>query len=329
MLSPLSDENTLLNLLCSNIVSKILPAKAYAQYSQGAISKEFLLPHVKRIKEISASYTEFNAPAELSIADAESYALYYLPINFIKVLRALSHCRIDSTKQISMLDFGAGPGTASLAAKANFKNIAAITQIEKSLSMQKVSQKLSEHNINYSSGLESSSGQFDLIICANSINELNFANAGKVLIQLISRLKEEGVLMLLEPALLKITRDMMKLRDILLSHISVIYPCTHNNFCPLLQNEKEWCHTELDWQRPLLTRQLDELLGFNKHKLKTSLFIFKKGGSPIQGERVINFPVKRKYGKETMLCGPNGLRNYTAPKQRKDIENYSLIENND
>ena len=321
-----NDENVVLNSLCLRILNTFLPAKASEQYLQGAIAEEFLKPYISNLKNISRQYTELQAPAELNLQDAKSYALYFLPVNFVKVLRVFAHTQLNAEQPLRILDFGAGPGTATLAAQTHFKNISQITLVEKSKAMRQVAAELLPAAVSILSDIKEVKSSFDLILCANSINELAPDLARRTMQLLSEKLNPGGVLILLEPALFEITRRMMSLRDYLKDSLSVIYPCTHCNSCPLLAIEKEWCHTEIDWQRPLLTRQLDKLLSFNKHKIKTSVFVFKKAETIAAGARVVNFPVKRKFGKELWLCSESGLEKKIIDKQDKMIDNYSFLE---
>jgi hypothetical protein len=71
----------------------------------------------------------------------------------------------------------------------------------------------------------------------------------------------------------------------------------------LAQSATDWCHGTLEWEQPPLHRQLDQLLGFNKHRIKFSCFIFQDAAELGSGVRVLTPPEKGRSGVEALLCG--------------------------
>ena len=71
----------------------------------------------------------------------------------------------------------------------------------------------------------------------------------------------------------------------------------------LASSESDWCHGTLNWLRPKLITQLDHLLGFNKHRIKYSSFLFRRESEPLGGFRVITPAEKGPRGREVTLCG--------------------------
>jgi hypothetical protein len=71
----------------------------------------------------------------------------------------------------------------------------------------------------------------------------------------------------------------------------------------LASSSTDWCHGTIEWRQPKLNAQFDDLLSFNKHRIKYSAFLFQRGGSLKDGVRVISAPSKERAGIETLLCG--------------------------
>jgi hypothetical protein len=71
----------------------------------------------------------------------------------------------------------------------------------------------------------------------------------------------------------------------------------------LVSSETDWCHGSIEWRQPKLNAQLDDLLSFNKHRIKYSAFLFQKGGALLEGIRVITEPVKERDGIKAVVCG--------------------------
>jgi ribosomal protein RSM22 (predicted rRNA methylase) len=328
MLNQLANENILLQKLSNLVVKNLLPTEAFRQYELGKIGNQYLLPYCNIIKNISEQYTTLNYSKRLEIDDAIAYALYYMPINFVKVLRAINLCELDNSKVINILDFGAGTGTATLAVSALFDKFNAVA-VEKSFAMQEVLKKLITSNIVIKEKITDLNCKFELIVCANSINELSDELAYKTFSELNNYLADDGYFIIIEPALKSVTQRIMSFRDWLLENtdLNIYYPCTHANNCPMLVNDKDgWCHTELSWQKPSLVAQIDQLTGFNKHRLKTSVLIFSKRKIDYSGFRVVNFPKKQKKGIELTLCSDKRYKNTTvSSKLGKKIQNYSWL----
>jgi hypothetical protein len=153
---------------------------------------------------------------------------------------------------------------------------------------------------------------FDLIIAANVLNELSTASSNELLESLVNRLADNGILLLLEPALLAPTRSLMASRDFLIaqhSELVPIFPCTHRRQCPMrAQSKHDWCHGSLegsgrDFASSQLVRQIDSLLGFNKHRIKYSAIILQRGGSLRGGYRVLRDAERSSQGISVNLCG--------------------------
>jgi hypothetical protein len=88
-------------------------------------------------------------------------------------------------------------------------------------------------------------------------------------------------------------------------------------------SKEDWCHGTISWERPLFIQQLDELLEFNKHRLKYSAFIFKHATTPSPRKnyyRVIAPGIRSKKGIEATLCGPDFFGEVRLkPTERSDF----------
>jgi len=307
-------------LIERHIVSQLLPPAAQAQYSSGDISHAELRRHAAEIASLSRAYTAhvvgstLSAPVQGQLS-AEAYTLYYTPINAAKVLHLLPQVA-PLPHSLRLLDFGSGPGTAALAFLAGLECCLDVHCVETSPAMRSVAQRLLESwrgassvsRLSVSSAMPArDAGEFDIIIAANSVAELGEDQSRSTLEELVARLSPNGILILLEPGQQAHTRRLMQLRDWLVASLTPIYPCTTAEACPMLAaSADDWCHTSLTWRQPPLSRQLDKLLGFNKHRIKFSAFIFQRGAPLREGLRVITAPEKTPRGITAILCGPGG-----------------------
>jgi ribosomal protein RSM22 (predicted rRNA methylase) len=317
------------------LATTLLSPQGAAQYEQGKVAQTELRIFAERIAQFSASYVACQSPAIRSEEDAAAYALYYLPINLVKVLHLLGKCPAEMrSRPLRVLDFGCGPGTASLALLESFPLPSVLTLVDRSSAMLALASKLlntwslkkGTAPLAFSTlqALEASQ-EYDLIFACNVLNELSHAEQKRLCDKLLSQLSTDGVLLLLEPALQRSTRQLMQLRDMLLlerQDLVPIFPCTRRDACPMLQaSPTDWCHGTLQWDEPKLSRQLDEMLGFNKHRLKYSAFLFQKNGHVREGLRVITGAQRSKRGFESLVCGQEFYGTLSLPKRNQTERN--------
>jgi hypothetical protein len=133
------------------------------------------------------------------------------------------------------------------------------------------------------------SGSYDVIILANTLNELfprspdPTERCAKLIRMLLERLDPAGALIIVEPALREVTRNLHRLRDALVAQrVCTVYsPCLHENPCPALFKEEDWCHEERPWRPPPWIVAIDEVVGFIKDALKFSYVILRRDGRTI------------------------------------------------
>lgn len=299
------------------LIECLLPPEAVAQHSQGRIAQRFFAPYEESIRKLSKHYVaQSRTSPQIASNDGVAYALYFTPINFAKMMLLLEQIPGDFfSKPRRILDYGCGPGTASLAL-AEFlsdqqpANIVAadISVVMRGIAQRLLTQKFSKtkHYIEICTPTNVN-GEFDLIMAANVFSEMNEQKQIELALLLCDKLTDDGVLIILEPALFKETRNAMLLRDILLkahSELVPLFPCTRSDDCPMLAKEPEnWCHGTLRWDEPLLTRQLDTMTGFNKHRIKYAGFVFQRNGTMRAGYRVLQEAVRSKRGISLTICG--------------------------
>jgi hypothetical protein len=130
-----------------------------------------------------------------------------------------------------------------------------------------------------------------VIIVANTLNEVYRQSNHRLerqvqLVQtLLDCLHPHGSLLLVEPALKQkhTSRELHALRDRLLTlNACTIYsPCLHEQRCPALVKQHDWCHEERPWIAPPWVTILDRAIGFIKDALKFSYLVLRKDGRTI------------------------------------------------
>ncbi|MCR5046968.1 MAG: small ribosomal subunit Rsm22 family protein, partial [Treponema sp.] len=100
------------------------------------------------------------------------------------------------------------------------------------------------------------------------------------------RLEDDGLLILMEPALLATSRALIELRDSIIgSGMNLVSPCLQSLApCPALENPKATCHFQFDWKMPKVVADLARLAGLNRADVKMTYFIFSKSAGDSFGQ---------------------------------------------
>jgi ribosomal protein RSM22 (predicted rRNA methylase) len=221
---------------------------------------------------------------------------------------------IQADAPLRVLDVGSGPGTASLAAldwmqapsrRHRRIEVTAVDSVRPALDEAQHLWNLycranaTEHARLHCvrSDLERNawvkciddSNPYHVIIIANTLNELYRSSSDPVQLQvrliqvLLERLDHHGALVIIEPALRQTTRILHRVRDQLLAlgACTIYSPCLHEQSCPALIKEDDWCHEERPWTPPSWISAIDQEVGFIKDALKFSYVILRKDGARI------------------------------------------------
>jgi len=234
-----------------------------------------------------------------------AYVHYYLPVNAEKVARVLKEmdAYAPSKQKPRVLDYGCGPGTASIA-KLLHGPVADLTLVDV------VDEALDDAGF-FCRALgveprrmhEVPDERFDLILAANVFSEH--------LAPLQEHLTDQGHLVVVEPALQTSTRKLMKWRDDAVARgYKVAAPCLGREKCPMLEREDLWCHQDVPWPRPASVAEIDRRVGLTKESLKYSYVVLTKNGgtlADLDGDvRVVSNLHKEKGKAWAWVCGRSG-----------------------
>lgn len=259
-------------------------------------------------KALSLSFTSEREALPAGYLDRpenlQAYAAAFLIPNAVKVAHAL--CQVEALgllprhSPLKVLDLGAGPGTASLAAALALAELrpdaeARFNAIDRSGPALELAARLFERIRAPRQSLVAGIGRveaaripgvlsderFDLILAANLINELPSEEAAFCLVRrlITEQLAKDGALVLIDPALRESARPLMRLRDRLLQEgiARVHAPCLHQGPCPMLAaGERDWCHFYVEWERPGLIVEIDTAAHMDRRHLKMSYLLLRR-----------------------------------------------------
>lgn len=206
----------------------------------------------------------------------QAYRHYYLPLNYLRnelvIRRGLEVGFFQGLE--TTIDWGAGPGTASLALAQNL-NLKNQFMIEKSIAATKEFQDLHAQLKSPQATADlnlkkiNSDAKKTLLVFSYSLTEMSALPAGW---------DQFEALMILEPATKQDGRKLLELRKKLIAEGYTIWaPCVHQNDCPLLEkSNSDWCHDRVHVKAPAWFLQLEQSLPFKNKTITTSYLLARR-----------------------------------------------------
>ena len=261
----------------TSVPSELLERISEYRRREGGIRREALVGGVRRLSEMFTGARPLE-PGYLSRAPLRrAYVCYYLPLNYARVrtvlreLKGFANLRPGSR----VLDFGAGPGSASLAAVDEIEHpeLTLVDVVDEALDDAAF---LLDRP--FERAAEAPPGQFDVILAANVMAELSDPAPLRRLLD--HALAPDGFLVLVEPATPGPSRRVMAWRDELVAAgYRIAAPCLGARACPMRSHGDLWCHQDAPWDVPRGIAELDRELGFDKESLKFSYLVVTPAGA--------------------------------------------------
>jgi ribosomal protein RSM22 (predicted rRNA methylase) len=260
--------------------------------------------------------------------DALAYAFTRMPATYAATAAALAvaHDVWPEFSPRSLLDTGAGPGTAAWAAVEQFSALTDVRLIDENPHLRELaraclqaSSVVALRHAAYDQGdvlAIAGSGRADLVIASYVIGEL----APDRLLQLADALwsATAGMLVVVEPGTPAGFARVRALRAHLVAQgAHVVAPCPHDRACPIV--DPDWCHFSQRLNRSRAHRQVKGAeLSFEDEKF--SYVALARERPPGFGARVLAHPRVGKAEVSAKLCTPEGI--VTATAARRDGARY-------
>jgi Mitochondrial small ribosomal subunit Rsm22 len=194
------------------------------------------------------------------------------------------------------IDLGAGTGAVGRVLRARFGGALELAEVDRTAGPGVVRANLAVE-------VPALDGKFDLVVAAHLLNELFVDRAPAERIRLRALrvrawanvlLAPRGLLILIEPALRQTSRELLALRDHLLSDgLHVVAPCFWTGPCPALARDRDWCH--------------DAAPVPSKPRVDFSYLVLSaEPVAPRALHRVVSDPLPEKGRLRLFVCGPNG-----------------------
>jgi ribosomal protein RSM22 (predicted rRNA methylase) len=262
--------------------------------------------------------------------DIIAYMAYRLPATYAATHAALEQVRdrLPDWKPQSLLDVGAGPGTAMWAAATIWPELKRITLLEREEDMIAAGKRLAAYSplapVREANWLRADvagaweTSPCDLVIMSYVLGELPQDRVAP----LLHRLWEAtgGTLVIIEPGTVAGFHRIKQAREQMLEEgAKSIAPCPHDGACPMTDND--WCHFAQRVQRSRMHRQAKAAeLSYEDEKF-SFLALSRTPGAAIEG-RVIRHPQVRPGHIRLEVCTPGGVT--TSVLTRKNREMYRI-----
>ena len=278
-----------------------------------------------RSAAISKTYRDGGGSGAItSEADALAYALARMPATYAAVTSSLNALRdIDPDfAPSSLLDVGAGPGTASWAAAEAFLSLQDFALLDansalRALALDLAADSLRLNRMNYRRGeagaLLADAGPADLVVANYLIGELGEAERSALAERLWAKTRD--VLLVVEPGTPAGYARIIALRARLIAmgaHVAA--PCPHDRPCPL--QPPDWCHFTQRLPRSQAHRQIKAAeLPFEDEKF--SYVVLRRAAPARRPARVLAQPVLTKVEVTAKLCTTDGVAITRVPRRAK------------
>jgi ribosomal protein RSM22 (predicted rRNA methylase) len=278
-----------------------------------------------RAARISQTYRDGGGSATIRIeADALAYALARMPATYAAVaasLDALREIRPDFAPE-SLLDVGAGPGTATWAGAEAFASLKTFALLDSNDSLRALGLDLARAStrisrLDYARG-DAQAGLIaaepaDLVIASYLIGELGEAERTELARLLWSKTRD--TLLIVEPGTPAGYARVIALRaQLIASGAHAAAPCPHDGACPL--SPPDWCHFSQRLPRLRAHKAIKGAeLPFEDERF--SWVALTRSATATRFPRVLAQPLAAKAGISAKLCTAEGVAIRTVPRRDK------------
>lgn len=261
-------------------------------------------------------------------AERISYIAARMPATFAAVVKALNEISLQDNFTIkSILDVGAGPGTASWACCEVFPSIEKIQLIEQNKEMLDLAKRLTQQHEKFKTAtwvtgniLDKTPNllKADLVIASYSFNEI--PNPYKE--QFLNYYWEltNKIFILVDPGTPESFQALSRARDFFIKkNAHILAPCPHHQPCPAIKNQ-DWCHFSARLQRTNLHKNLKKAeKGYEDEKF-SYLIVSKMPAFSTYSARITRHPDIHSGHLKLQLCTNDGFISKTYSK--KDGSRY-------
>ena len=261
---------------------------------------------------LSAAYKQGENSSGVSL---NAYLTTRMPATFAAVSAVLDQVLMVMPHLLpkSLLDIGAGPGTASMAAQIAWPSLKSITMIEADKRFADLAKHLSPEAEVVQQPLQNLIRKADVVIAAYVFAELSEREAAASALKLWSQTSD--LLIIVEPGTPKGFARIRAAREALIkSGAHLIGPCTHANACPMVGTD--WCHFKTRLPRSRAHMQAKSAtVPFEDESF--SWLAVSRHVVTLPKLRIIAPPIVNKVAATFKVCGAQGLSQTAIASRNK------------
>ncbi len=280
------------------------------------------------VAALTESYKQGSAgdPAINSSAKLGAYLQVRMPATFAANWRVFQEIAALAPERqpSSLLDLGAGPGTAMWAAAEVFPSIESFNLVERDRKILEAGRRLAQSSemepVRDAAWLTSDLGEnaareADLVVISYALGELAAQQRRSAIEFAWSRAKQ--MLILIAPGTPADFRTILDARaQVLGLGAHLLAPCPHQSPCPM-EDGSDWCHFSQRLERTSDHRRLKSgALGYEDEKF--SYVVATRDASSRATARILRHPQKHSGHVQLRLCTGSGLGQVTVTKSQKE-----------
>lgn len=284
----------------------------------------------RRAETISKTYRDGGGSGTIrDERDALAYALARMPATYAAVSASLEAAAelVGGFAPESLLDIGAGPGTATWAAAEAFPSLQRFVMIDANTALRTFALDLARGNDRFKqlsyrqadARIETSiAAEADLVVASYAIGEMDGTAQRKLIEAMLT--KTSGLLVIVEPGTPAGYQRIIAARTQLIdAGAHILAPCPHDKPCPLIA--PDWCHFAARLSR---SRDHKQLKGAEVpyEDEKYSYVVVSRTTVPNPAARVLAPPQQNKVEIKAKLCLADGHASVQSIT-RRDKEAYA------
>ena len=282
--------------------------------------------------DLSKRYRSTNKSGFKSKSEMVAYIHARFPATYAVIDHILEHEIHNKHDVKSVLDLGAGPGTATLAALNHFSLLHAtlIEQTPELIGASGAVLQPSFSNCNFTFCSESVHKtaflKADLVMLSYLLTEMSKAQALKVYESSLKATKSYNLVVL--PGTTAAFKLLLQLRDCAIAlGCRVLAPCSHIQACPMAQNADQWCHFRQRLSRSRAHQDIKKgTMGYEDEPYCYLLVAPADQVNATSEGRVVNTPKHRPGHVYIDVCSPSGTIE-TRCVTKKDKAAYKTAKN--
>lgn len=294
----------------TNAIEQKLGSRATIQRSALELSQRYR----------SAGTAPTGLPYIQTSEDVLAYLSVRMPATYAVAARVFGQlaARCPSFSPTSLLDLGAGPATASLAALSRWETLHQFRLIERDKRLVEVGAEFAElldapiqlkdWSIEDVTHLQAANvGSFDMVVVSYVLCEITQSQRERFIQSAWEA--TDGVLLIIEPGTSQGHQRLLRVRkQLLAAGATTLAPCPHDLECPLEKVADRWCHFGARVNRSKVHREIKGgTLSFEDEPYSYVAFSRQSLDQLPQILRLIDRPKRQKGAVSMSVCTPEGL----------------------